>query len=51
LVKIYGYSPERQLNFEEVYSEVRKDFIESETKKRKSTELEIKISEYNIIEQ
>lgn len=51
LVKIYGYSPERQLNFDEVYSEVRKDFIESETKKRKSTELEIKISEYNIIEQ
>lgn len=50
LVKIYGYSPERQLDFEEVYSEVRKDFIESETKKRKSTELEKKISEYKVIE-
>ena len=50
LVKIYGHSPERQLEFEEVYSEVRKDFIESETKKRKSTELEKKISEYKVIE-
>ena len=50
LVKIYGYSPERQLDFEEVYTEVRKDFIESDTKKRKSTELEKKISEYKVIE-
>ena len=50
LVKIYGYSPERQLDFEEVYTEVRKDFIESDSKKRKSTLLEKKISENKVIE-